>query len=127
MMSAWWLCGAVPIVAGIAVGGCTADAPSELAPPRESTATGLRLECVPARVIRAQDVACTVRGAGDTVEVTRWTFTNDEGSDLPPVVRPGEGPGDTIWAGPVAVGGVVEVNLRIPQRLFGHFEVLPRW
>jgi hypothetical protein len=119
-----------PLITVVALSACTGDGSSQLSAPRESRSTELRLECLPARVIRLQDVACMLHGVGDSVEVTRWAFTNDEGVDLPAIVRLGEGAGDTIWAGPVAIGGVVEANVRTSHgesQVFGHFEVLPQW
>ena len=123
-----WRTGAL-IFAAVGFAGCSGDAPSEPVQ-RSAGQTHLQLECTPASVIRLQEVVCAIRGGGNNLEVRRWVFTNDEGRDLPPIERWGEDRGDTVWAGPVAVGGVVQADVRmagVDFQLLAHFQVLPGW
>jgi hypothetical protein len=116
------------VVASLA--GCGPDAPSETRSERSGDGTGLRLDCTPNPVVRARDVTCAIRGGSPALAVTRWVFTNDEGRSLPPVERTGTGPGDTIWAGPAAVSGVVQATVRLGTRdsmLSTRIRVTPRW
>lgn len=68
---------------------------------RYRLAAKLTVKCNPASVERGTDVRC-VMSAGGPISSPEWSFRNDSVVGDPPI----DG-GDTVWTGPVAIGGTV--------------------